>query len=355
MIQQAIARLLDGHALSPVEITESLDEIVQGEATPAQVGGFLVALRGKGETVDEIVAFASAFRRYSLRIEPAVSGRLVDTCGTGGDSTKTFNVSTISALVAAGAGVSIAKHGNRSMTSKCGSADLLESLGFNLGMEPGRVKDSIEQVGIGFMFAPAFHPAMRRVGPVRKELGVRTVFNIMGPLINPAGANAQLLGVYSESLNEKMAQALNKLGCQEAMVIHGLEGMDEISVSGRTRISWLKNGEVTTRDYVPAQMGISAHPGESVAVSSVEESRRITLELLGENSKGGTDKDGRLEMVLVNAAAAIIVAGKAGSFTDALPLARESVASGAAFKKLEGLVRFSGGDLVRLETHAAGR
>jgi len=268
---------------------------------------------------------------------------------------KTFNVSTVSALVAAGAGVAVAKHGNRSMTSKCGSADLLESLGFNLAMDPERVKESIEQVGIGFMFAPSFHPAMKHVAPVRKELGIRTVFNLMGPLINPAGANAQLLGVYSASLTDRMAHALGKLGSQEAMVIHGLEGMDEISVSGRTRISWLKHGGVTTDELTPRQMGLASHPAESIRVSSVEESRRLTIEMLAQPSPGPRNGDeGKLHMVLANAAAAIIVAGMARDFAEAVPIAEHSIKSGAAYKKLEGLVRFSGGELRGEGAHGAG-
>jgi anthranilate phosphoribosyltransferase len=356
VIQQAIGRLVEGHDLAQDEIAGSLEEMISGTATPGQVAGFLVALRGKGETVDEIVAFAATFRRYGIQIDPKVTGRLVDTCGTGGDSVKTFNVSTVAALVAAGAGVTVAKHGNRSMTSKCGSADLLESLGFNLGMEPARVKDSIEQVGIGFMFAPSFHPTMKRVAPIRKELGIRTVFNLMGPLINPAGASAQLLGVYSAPLTDGMAHALDKLGSQEAMVIHGLEGMDEISVSGRTRISWLRNGEVRTDEFTPQQMGVASHPAESIRVSSVEESRRLTLEILAGASPGRRiGADGKLDMVLANAAAAIIVAGKARDFAEAVPIAAHSINTGAAHKKLEEMVRYSGGELGRVGTHATDR
>src|SRR5208283_92087 len=235
-------------------------------------------------------------------------------------------------------------------------ADLLESLGFNLGMEPARVKDSIEQVGIGFMFAPSFHPAMKRVAPIRKELGIRTVFNLMGPLINPSGAGAQLLGVYSESLTDTMARVLGKLGSQEAMVIHGMEGMDEISVSGITRVSWLRHGEVETHELTPQQIGVGFHPAESIRVSSVEESRRLTLELLAGgsvNRRIGTD--GKLDMVLANAAAAIIVAGMARDFAEAVPIAEHSIKTGAAHKKLEDLVRFSGGELRRVEAHAASR
>jgi anthranilate phosphoribosyltransferase len=351
LIQQAIGRLVEGHDLSPDEVRSALEEMISGQATQAQIAGLLVALRGKGESADEIASFASTFRGYGIKIQPRVKGRLVDTCGTGGDQAKTFNVSTVSAIVAAGSGVSIAKHGNRSVTSRCGSADLLESLGFNLTMDPGAVQASIEQIGIGFMFAPAFHPAMKQVGPVRRELGIRTIFNLMGPLMNPAGADAQILGVYSQPLTLKVAQAMKKLGSGEAMVIHALEGMDEISVTGRTSVAWLRDGEITEREYSPGDLGVSTYHGGTMAVSSVEESGRIALAIMD-----GSDRaSGRLEMVLVNAAAAIIVAGMARDFAEALPIARDSIESGAAYRKLEAMIRFSGGELRRLESHAASK
>lgn len=348
MIQQSIARLVEGNNLTQEEVGGSLEEIVGGQATPAQVAGFLVALRGKGETSEELAAFASTFRSHSVRIYPSVSGRLVDTCGTGGDGAGTLNVSTVSAIVAAGAGVSIAKHGNRSVTGKSGSADLLESLGFNLAVEPSRVKESIEQVGIGFMFAPTFHPAMKQVGPIRKELGIRTVFNLMGPLMNPAGADSQLLGVYSGELTSKIAQALLTLGTKEAIVVHATEGMDEISVSGNTLVSWLRDGKVTSREYAPEDFGISRVEGRPAKVSSPEESAKMALEVLN-----GAGEPVASSLVLVNAAAAIVLGGKAGTVADALPLAKESIRSGLALKKLEGLVRMSGGDMRRLERSAA--
>jgi len=323
---------VEGHELSPLELDESLEEIIRGVASPAQVAGFLVALRGKGETADELAGFAAALRRHSKRMHPVVSGRLVDTCGTGGD----------------GAGVFVAKHGNRSVTGKSGSADLLESLGFNLAVEPSKVEESIEQVGIGFMFAPTFHPAMKQVGPVRKELGIRTVFNLMGPLMNPAGADYQLLGVYSSSLTSKVAHALRKLGTKEAMVVHGLEGMDEISVTGRTQVSWLKGGEVTTREHAPADFALEAAATTPPRVSSPEESAGVVLDIL----RGGKRKDGSIELVLVNAAAAIVLGGLAQSFAEAIPIASTSIESGAAFKKLEGMIKHSGGSLEKLENHA---
>jgi len=351
VIQQSIARLVEGHELTAAEADVALEEIISEKATPAQVAGFLVALRGKGETSDELAAFASTFRRHSLLIHPAVSGRLVDTCGTGGDGAGTFNVSTVSAIVASGAGVYVAKHGNRSVTGKSGSADLLEALGFDLAVEPARVKDSIEQVGIGFMFAPTFHPAMKKVGPVRKELGIRTVFNLMGPLMNPAGAECQLLGVYSSPLTVKVAQALLKLGTREAMVVHALEGLDEISVTGKTLVSSLHDGRVASREYSPEDFASPASKIAALGVSSPEESAMVTLDILAGADKGS----GRVAMVLVNAAAAIVLAGLAGSFAEAVPMARDSVESGAAQKKLEGLIRMSGGNMEIVEKHAASR
>lgn len=349
MIQQAIVRLVEGKDLSPEEVDASLEEIIDGRASPAQVAGFLVALRGKGETAEELAAFASTFRRHSLRIHPSVKGRLVDTCGTGGDGAGTLNISTISAIVAAGAGVTVAKHGNRSVTGKCGSADLLESLGFNLAVAPSKVQESIEQVGIGFMFAPTFHPAMKQVIPIRKELGIRTIFNLMGPLMNPAGADSQLLGVYSRHLTQKVADALFRLGTREAVVVHALEGLDEISVSGRTMVSWLRDGSVSSREYEPEDFGVRRSSGSAVKVASPDESARVTLEILG----GSAEESHGVSMVLVNAAAAIMLGEKAGSFAEALPIARESLRSGAALKKLEGLVKLSGGEMRRLESDAA--
>jgi anthranilate phosphoribosyltransferase len=351
VIQQSIGRLVEGHELSAAEVDGSLEEIISGKATTAQVAGFLVALKGKGETADELAAFATTFRRHGLQIRPVVGGRLVDTCGTGGDGAGTFNVSTVSAIVASGAGVYIAKHGNRSVTGKSGSADLLESLGFNLSVEPGRVKDSIEQVGIGFMFAPTFHPAMKQVAAVRKELGIRTIFNLMGPLMNPAGADSQLLGVYSASLSSKVAEALRKLGTREAMVVHALEGMDEISVSGETLVSWLRDGQIITRGYSPSEFSMVISHDVDSRVSSAEESVKVTLDILGGEEKAS----GRVDMVVVNAAAAIVLAGLAGTFAEAVPLARRSLDSGAAQKKLEGLILMSGGSMERLENHAAAQ
>jgi anthranilate phosphoribosyltransferase len=273
----------------------------------------------------------------------------VDTCGTGGDGTGTFNVSTVSAIVAAGAGVYVAKHGNRSVTGKSGSADLLEMLGFNLAVQPERVKESIEQVGIGFMFAPTFHPAMKQVIPIRKELGIRTVFNLMGPLMNPAGAERQLLGVYSGALADKVATALNILGTREAMVVHAEAGMDEISATGPTHVSWLRGGRVDSREYSPSDFSLPEVKDASLTISSPSESAKVTLDVLS----GRRTSSGIVETILVNAAAAIVLSGLATNFAEAVPVARGSIQSGAAQKKLEGLILTSGGTLEVVEKHAA--
>jgi anthranilate phosphoribosyltransferase len=351
MIQQAVQRILDGSVLTQGEIEASVREIAEGRATQSQMAAFLVALRQRGETPEEIAAFASTLREYSVRINPRVRGRLVDTCGTGGDRVKTFNVSTVSAFVAAGAGASVAKHGNRSVTSRCGSADLLEKLGFNVAIPPALVKETIERVGIGFMFAPAFHPAMKHVAPVRRELGVRTIFNLLGPLTNPAGANAQLVGVYSPELVEKVANVLRMLGSEEVMVVHGREGMDEISTSGRTLVSWLKDGEIETREFSPEDFGLKSRGAVGREVDGADDAARITLEILE-----GRDFDSPLtEMVLVNSAAALVVARRADDLPGGVELARESLESGAALSKLKALVNYSGGDVSRIEVYATGR
>lgn len=351
MIQQAIQHLVEGKDLTDAEVGGCVKEMVDRTATQSQVGAFLAAIAEKGETPDEIAAFASALRAYSLHIRPSVNGRLVDTCGTGGDKVKTFNVSTISALVTASAGATVAKHGNRSVTGRCGSADLLERLGFNVAVQPDKVCESIEHLGIGFMFAPTFHPAMKAVAPIRKELGIRTIFNVMGPLLNPALADAQVLGVYSKDLVKPMAQVLGRLDSKEAMVVHALEGMDEISVSGRTLVSWLKDEGIKTFELSPRDFGIERHGESAPEVKDAEESAKIALSLLGGDSK----KSVLMDMVLVNSAAALVVAGKAGDLRNGVELARESIASGAAYRKLEELVRFSGGDTSRVEVYAKSK
>jgi anthranilate phosphoribosyltransferase len=346
MIKNLIQQLVEGSDLTYEESTAAMKEIMSGEATNAQIGAFLTALRLKGETSEEITAFTSVMKDCCNRIRPKVTGRLVDTCGTGGDKLKTFNISTTAAFVAAGSGVAVAKHGNRSVTSKSGSADVLERLGLNLNIKPEEVEQAIEKVGIGFMFAPAFHPAMKyAIGP-RRELGIRTVFNVLGPLTNPADANAQVLGVYDPKLTEPLANSLKSLGCQEAMVVHGLEGLDEISTIGKTRISLLRNGEVTTKEMPPEEFGVKKAKLEDIKGTTPEESAEITFKILKGIVKAD---DPKREIVQVNSAAAIIVAGKAEDFSSGIEAAKESINSGNAYKKLKELVEFSDGDVSKLE------
>ncbi len=346
MIRESIGKLVEGRSLSFEEAREAMGEIMSGGATDAQVGSFLTALRMKGETIDEISAFALTMREYCHKISPKVKGRLVDTCGTGGDKVDTFNVSTTAAFVVSGAGVSIAKHGNRSVTSNCGSADVLQGLGLNLAMEPMDVERSIEKVGVGFMFAPAFHPAMKNVIGPRRELGVRTVFNVLGPLTNPAGASAQLLGVYDPALTQPLAESLGRLESEEVIVVHGYDGMDEISTLGPTKLSWLRDGEVKTFNVMPGDFGVNLAKPEEIRGGGPEESVGLTYRVLSDPA--GTE-DPRTEIVLVNSAAGIVVAGEADDFIGGMELARESIESGAAIERLRMLVKTSRGDPSRLE------
>jgi anthranilate phosphoribosyltransferase len=346
MIRETIGKLVEMQSLSFEEARETMGEIMTGSATDSQIGAFLTALRMKGETIDEISALASAMREYAHKISPKVKGRLVDTCGTGGDRVDTFNISTTAAFVASGAGVSIAKHGNRSVTSLCGSADVLQRLGLNLALDPEEVKRSIEEVGIGFIFAPAFHPAMKHaIGP-RKELGIRTVFNILGPLTNPAGASAQIIGVYDPGLTEPLAKTLERLGSEEAMVVHGLDGLDEISTLGATTVSWLRDGGIKTFEAVPRDFGVKRVRPEEIKGAGPEDSAEFIFKIL--NDVGGST-DPRTEIVLVNGAAGIVVGGKADDFPGGMEVAREVIGSGAAYRKLKALVKASGGDISRLE------
>jgi anthranilate phosphoribosyltransferase len=346
VIKEAIINLVNRTDLTYEEAKASMKEIMSGSATNAQIGAFLTALRFKGETSNEITAFTSIMKEYCHRIHPLVKGRLVDTCGTGGDKIKTFNISTTAAFVVAGADVAVAKHGNRSVTSKCGSADVLEKLGLNLHMTPKDVEEAIEKVGVGFMFAPAFHPAMKYAISPRRELGIRTVFNVLGPLTNPADANAQLLGVYDHRLTEPLAYSLKNLGCEEAMIVHGLDGLDEISTIGKTIISWLREDEVTTSEMAPRDFGVKLAKKADIKGTTPEESAEITFKIL----YGCYNfDDPRMEIVQVNGAAAIILSGKATDFAYGIEVAQESIKSGAAYKKLKELIKFSNEDLTKLE------
>jgi len=343
-LKPVILKLIDRQNLGFREAQESIRLIMSGNATNSQIGCFLAALRMKSETVEEVSGFASAMREYSNTIQPKVNGKLLDTCGTGGDKLGTFNISTISMLVAAGSGVSVAKHGNRSASSKCGSADLLEYLGVNINQTPKKVERQIEKVGVGFMFAPVFHPAMKYALKPRKELGIRTVFNILGPLTNPANADVQLLGVYSPKLTEPLARALCKLGVEEAMVVHGVDGMDEISTTGPTIVSWLRNQEIINHRFTPKDFGVEKTSLHKLRSQGVEHSAEITYKVLtGEAEKS------HIDIVLVNSMASILISGLSDRFTKAMELARESIESGEAYSKLKNLVKLSGGDLGPLE------
>jgi anthranilate phosphoribosyltransferase len=345
MIREGIQKLIEGTDLTYEESGAIMTEVMSGKATNSQTAAFLTALRMKGEAVEELIAFASVMKGHCHQIHPKIQGRLVDTCGTGGDKVKTFNVSTAAAFVIAGAGVPVAKHGNRAVTSKSGSADVLEKLGLNLNLEPQAIEGIIEQVGVGFMFAPAFHPAMKYAAEPRKEIGIRTVFNILGPLTNPASASAQLLGVYDAKLVEPIAYTLQKLGCEEAIVVHGLDGLDEISTIGKTVIAHLKDYKVTVKEVVPADFGLKkAYPCD-LACGSAEESAETLFRILT-----GKEIDcAKADIVLVNAAAGIIVGGKASDFKEAIALAKKSIQSGAAYNKLKSMVKASNGNLAKLE------
>lgn len=347
LIRESIEKFVMGLNLSYQEAYESMKEMMSGEATPSQIAAFLTALRMKGETVEEIVAFAEAMRSFCHKITPKVKGRLVDTCGTGGDKIKTFNISTTAAFVIAGAGIPVAKHGNRSVTSKSGSADVLERLGLNLNVSHETVEKVIEQLGVGFVFAPMFHPAMKHAACPRREIGIRTIFNILGPLTNPATSSAQVVGVYEAGLVEKIAHVLKGLGLHEAMVVHGLDGLDEISTVGRTLIAWLKEGEIKTFEVTPTSLGVERADVECIVGTSPEENAEITFKILYGCVKAG---DPKRDIVVVNAAAGIIVGGMADDFKYALELAQESIDSGTSYKKLKELIKFyNGSRLDKLE------
>jgi len=346
VIREGIKKLAEGYSLTSDESGEIMREVMSGQASSPQTAAFLTALRMKGENVEELIAFASVMREHGSHIRPRVLGRLVDTCGTGGDKVKTFNVSTAAAFVIAGAGIAVAKHGNRAVTSKSGSADVMEKLGLNLNLPPKSVEDVIEGVGIGFMFAPAFHPAMKYAAEARREIGIRTVFNLLGPLTNPACANAQLLGVYDRRLTAPLADALKRLGCVEALVVHGLDGLDEISTVGKTSLAWLKDGEVREFEADPSDFGLKTANVADLKVATAEDSVEAFFRILSGNLEL---EDPKVEFVLVNSAAGIIVGGKADDFEGGMIIARKSIESGAAYCKLKSLIAASGGSLSKLE------
>jgi anthranilate phosphoribosyltransferase len=334
VIQEAIQQLLDGRGLARDGAREVMGEIMRGEASPAQIGGFLVALRAKGETVDEIAGCAEAMREHVVPVRPQRED-LVDTAGTGGDGARTLNISTAAAIVAAAAGAGVAKHGNRAVSSASGSADVLEALGFRLELTPERIAASIDELGFGFMFAPLHHPAMKHAAPVRRELATRTVFNVLGPLTNPAGARAQIVGVYAPELVRTMAEVLAQLGARRAFVVHGAHGIDELSPAGPNLVSEVVDGAVVARTIDPVELGIErCDPAELHGASPEENADAIRAVFEGGDG-------GRRSAVLLNAAGAIAAGGRADDLREGLELAREAVDSGAAAQRLGELARFS--------------
>jgi anthranilate phosphoribosyltransferase len=338
MIKEAIGKVVTGTDLSEKEMVGAMNEIMSGECTPAQIGSFITALRMKGETIEEITGAARVMREKAARVDAGTGdGILVDTCGTGGDSSGTFNVSTAAAFVVAGAGVVVAKHGNRSITSHCGSADVLEALGVDLDLSADQVGQCIRELGIGFMFAPAMHGAMKHaIGP-RREIGIRTIFNILGPLTNPAGANVQVMGVFAPELTGKLAAVLGKLGALRALVVCGEGNMDELTVTGETRVAEWHDGRVEEYLVSPEQVGLGRASiddikGKGDATAAAAHLRQI---LAGEAGAC-------LDMVLLNGGAALMAAGKATDLKAGVELAREIVASGAALAKVDALAAFSG-------------
>jgi anthranilate phosphoribosyltransferase len=336
VIQDVLARLLDGRDMSRDDARAVMNEIMSGEATPAQIGGFLVALRLKGETADEIAGCADGMRDHVVPVRPA-SDDLVDTAGTGGDGGKTFNISTAAALVAAAAGAHVAKHGNRSISSQTGSADVLEALGFSLDLPPARIARSIDELGFGFMFAPTHHPAMRHAAPVRRELAARTVFNVLGPLTNPAGARAQVVGVYSPTLVRTIADVLARLGARRAFVVHGAFGIDELSPAGPNLVGEVVDGVVTERELDPLELGIPRCDPDELRGGTPDENAAAIRDVF----RGGDG--GRRSAILLNAAGAIAAGGHAADLREGLELAAAALDSGAAAERLDQLAAFTQG------------
>lgn len=333
--QQALVRLIDQREIFYDEMLSLMRQIMTGEVTPTQIAAILVGLRVKKETIGEISAAAFVMREFATKVPVTQREHLVDTCGTGGDATHTFNISTASAFVAAAAGAQVAKHGGRSVSSTCGSADVLEALGVNLNMTPEQVGHSIDQIGIGFMFASNFHGAMKYAAPVRRELGVRTIFNVLGPLTNPASANNQVMGVFHPDLVGIQARVLQRLGSHHVLVAHGSDGMDEITISGSTLIAELKDGAVTEYTVHPSDFGLPSAPLDSIRAANVDEAKAMLLGVL--DNQPGVARD----IVQINAGAAIYVAGLAASLGDGVSKAGEIIASGAARNKLQQLIQIS--------------
>jgi anthranilate phosphoribosyltransferase len=335
-MKEAIAAVVEGRNLAPSEAAAVMNDIMDGQATPAQIGGFLTALRVKGETPEEIAAFARVMRDHAVSVTPQVPGTLVDTCGTGGDGAQTFNISTAAAFVAAGAGIMVVKHGNRGVSSRCGSADVLAALGVAIGVDPVRQADIMRETGIVFLFAPSHHPAMKYVMTARQDLGCRTVFNLLGPLANPAGADAQVLGVYTKDLTRPVAEVLRILGISRAMVVHG-SGLDEITVTGETAVTELDGGLIQDYTLSPEMFGFARAVPADIRGGSPEENAHIIRAVLA------GEKGPARDIVLLNAGAAIYVGGRAATLAEGVRSAAESIDSGKAKGKLDALIRATRG------------
>ena len=331
----ALPLLLKRTDLTHAQMLAMMRQVMGGELTPAQIAALLVGLRSKGETVDEIAAAAEVMRELVTRVSIKDQSHLIDTCGTGGDGIQTFNVSTVCAFVAAAAGAKVAKHGGRSVSSTCGSADVLEALGVNVNLTPAQVAQCVDEIGMGFMFAPNHHSAMQYAAPVRRELGVRTLFNLLGPLTNPAGARRQLMGVFHRDLTDLLARVLHQLGSEHVMVVHGADGMDEISFSGDTYVAELKDGAVTQYVLNPAQFGLPLHAVQSIQVADAGQSRQMALSVLKGDSGPARD------IVLLNAGAAIYVAGLAENLQVGIKRAASAIDDGSAMAKLSQLIERS--------------
>ena len=333
--QQALVRLIEQREIFYDEMLSLMRQIMGGEVSPVQIAGILIGLRVKKETIGEISAAAFVMREFATQVPVSRREHLVDTCGTGGDAAHTFNISTASAFVAAASGARVAKHGGRSVSSTCGSADVLEALGVNLNLTPEQVGRSIDQIGIGFMFAPNFHGAMKHAAPVRKELGVRTLFNVLGPLTNPAGADNQVLGVFHPDLVGIQARVLQRLGSRHVLVVNGTDGLDEITISGPTSVAELKDGQVNEYTVTPESFGLRSAPLDDIRVSNIDQAKAMLLGVL--DNRPGAARD----IVLLNAGAAIYAAGLSVTLAEGVKLAAGTIASGAAKTKLAQLIQVS--------------
>ena len=338
--KQVLEQVLAGRDLSHADMLTVMQQVMGGELTPAQIAGLVIALRVKGESVDEITAAATVMRALSTKVEIAGNAHLIDTCGTGGDGIQTFNVSTCAAFVAAAAGAKVAKHGGRSVSSACGSADVLEALGVNVNLTPTQVADCVDKIGIGFMFAPNHHSAMKHAAPVRRELGVRTIFNLLGPLTNPANARRQVMGVFSKDLTLTLAKVLQNLGSEHVLVVHGADGMDEISFTGDTFVAELKDGKISEYTLNPAQFDLKIHALKSILVENAQQSKAMILDVLDGKSSAGTQSAAR-DIALLNAGAAIYAAGLQASIHAGVEQAEKVIDSGAAKQKLDELIGLS--------------